>query len=74
MAVMRVTTRVPEKAAYSIQEYCWRWDTSRTQVYVEIRQGLLRAVKRGKRTLILHEDALDRAAKLPTVKIGDQPE
>lgn len=42
--------------AYSISESCAAAREGRTGIYKAIREGKLRAVKRGRRTLVLAED------------------
>ena len=42
--------------AHSVLEACSITDTGRTSIYEAIRSGALRAVKRGRRTLILDND------------------
>jgi excisionase family DNA binding protein len=42
--------------AYSISESCAEAREGRTGIYKAIREGRLRAVKRGRRTLVLAED------------------
>ena len=42
--------------AYSISESCAKAGEGRTGIYKAIREGKLRAVKRGRRTLVLAED------------------
>lgn len=42
--------------AYSIAESCAAAREGRTSIYKAIRDGKLRAVKRGRRTLVLVED------------------
>jgi excisionase family DNA binding protein len=46
-----------EKRAYSIPEFCWRYGIGRSTAYKLAKEGRLRLVKVGNRTLILHEDA-----------------
>lgn len=46
-----------ETLAYSIDGFCEATATSRSAAYNEIRAGRLRAVKFGRRTLILRTDA-----------------
>jgi excisionase family DNA binding protein len=52
---------------YSIPDACSIARTGRTSLYEAIRTGALRAVKRGRRTLILHEDLLRYVQSLPPV-------
>jgi excisionase family DNA binding protein len=56
-----------EKRAFSIPEFCLLYGVCRTTVYEEIRAGRLRAVKVGRRTLILVDDAEAWLAALPTL-------
>jgi excisionase family DNA binding protein len=53
--------------AYSIPEACASSRIGRTTLYEAIRTGELRAVKRGRRTLILFEDLRSWITNLPTV-------
>ena len=53
--------------AYSIAEACSVARAGRTALYEAIRAGELRAVKRGRRTLVL-ADLRDWLDNLPTVK------
>lgn len=51
--------------AYSVADAARALGIGRTQLYAEIREGRLRAIKRGRRTLIRRRDAeawLDRLA------------
>ena len=50
-------TRQPEpnKPAFSIDQFCERWEIGRTKVYEEIRAGRLRVMKIGKLTRITPE-------------------
>ena len=43
--------------AFSVEEFCERYGIGRTSAYGEMRSGRLRAVKRGRRTLITYEAA-----------------
>jgi excisionase family DNA binding protein len=54
---------------HSIPEACSITHTGRTALYEAIRSGKLRAVKRGKRTLILAEDLRRFVESLPPVAV-----
>lgn len=53
---------------YSIEEARKVTGTGRTVLYEEIEAGRLRAVKRGRRTLILAEDLRRWLASLPPIR------
>ena len=55
--------------AYSVRDACLITCTGRTSVYEAIRTGELRALKRGRRTLILDEDLRRWVQSLPSVKV-----
>jgi len=54
--------------AYSISELVRIGPLSRSKIYVEIAQGRLRAVKAGRRTLILRSDYEQYLANLPSAR------
>jgi excisionase family DNA binding protein len=51
--------------AHSIAEACERAHIGHTSIYQAINAGRLRAVKRGRRTLILHDDLVRYVQSLP---------
>jgi excisionase family DNA binding protein len=53
--------------AHSIPEACSLACIGRTALYEAIRSGALRAVKRGRRTLILHHDLIRWVQSLPSI-------
>ena len=63
----REQERRARQRAMSLAEFCQLYGLSRTKTYEEIKSGRLRAVKCGKRTLIIEDDAETFLRSLPTV-------
>jgi excisionase family DNA binding protein len=59
--------------AYSVPEACSMARAGRTSIYEAIQSGALRAVKRGRRTLILADDLHRWVQSLPAMKAKSPP-
>jgi hypothetical protein len=58
--------------AHSVSEACLIACAGRTALYEAIRCGALRAVKRGRRTLILDDDLRRWVQSLPSIAVNKQ--
>jgi excisionase family DNA binding protein len=56
-------------AAFSIREFCARYGICRDTFYRELKRGRLRAMKLGRKTIVLRADADTWAASLPELKL-----
>jgi excisionase family DNA binding protein len=57
-----------EKRAFSIDEFCARYNVGRTTTYAEIKAGRLDVVKIGKKTLVPADAAESWLKNLPTLR------
>jgi excisionase family DNA binding protein len=58
------------REAYAVSEFCDRYGICRQTFYEEVRRGRLRALKLGKRTLVLRRDAENWEQSLPALKFA----
>jgi hypothetical protein len=56
-----------DKAAYILSDFCKVYSCSRSEAYREIRRGNLKAVKRGRNTIITAEAAEAWLKSLPAL-------
>lgn len=58
------------KEAYAVSEFCDRYGICRDTFYSEVKRGRLRALKLGKKTLVLKSDAESWAKSLPALDLA----
>ena len=63
----KISDNADELGAMTVQDFCKRYRIGRTLAYELIKSGELRAVKCGKRTLILSTDARAWERSLPAL-------
>ena len=56
------------REAFAVREFCARYGICRDTFYREVRRGRLRALKIGKKTVVLRLDAEAWVASLPKVQ------
>ena len=58
------------KEAYAVSEFCLRYGICRQTFYDEVRRGRLRALKLGKKTVVLRRDAETWEQSLPALMLA----
>jgi hypothetical protein len=61
------------KEAFAVREFCVRYGICRDTFYSEVKRGRLRALKLGKKTIVLRPDADAWAASLPALESRGAP-
>jgi predicted DNA-binding transcriptional regulator AlpA len=59
---------ITNRDAFAIREFCARYGICRDTFYSEVKRGRLRALKLGKKTIVLRPDADAWAASLPELR------
>lgn len=59
-----------ERQAYDVPTFCQLFSIGKTRTYQEIKEGRLKIVKVGKRTLIPAQSATEWLANLNTVEVA----
>jgi excisionase family DNA binding protein len=59
---------ITNREAFAVREFCARYGICRDTFYEEVRRGRLRALKLGKKTIVLKVDAESWAKSLPALQ------
>jgi excisionase family DNA binding protein len=59
-----------DREAFAVREFCARYGICRQTFYDEVKRGRIKAVKLGKKTLVLRSDAEAWRASLPPLDLG----
>ena len=66
----RSETTMNIREAFAVREFCARYGICRQTFYDEVHRGRLRAVKLGKKTLVLRADADAWVATMPALDLS----
>jgi excisionase family DNA binding protein len=58
------------REAFGVREFCTRYGICRQTFYDEVKRGRIKAVKLGKKTMILRSDAEAWAKSLPALDLA----
>jgi excisionase family DNA binding protein len=61
---------ITDREAFAVREFCARYGICRQTFYDEVHRGRLRAVKLGKKTLVLRADADAWVATMPALDLS----
>jgi excisionase family DNA binding protein len=59
---------ITNREAFAVREFCARYGICRDTFYSEVKRGRLRALKLGRKTIVLRPDADAWAASLPEIR------
>jgi len=61
---------ITDREAFAVREFCARYGICRQTFYDEVHRGRLRAVKLGKKSLVLRADADAWVATMPALDLS----